>query len=181
MVFKAMIRAAILSFSDGRKRVHDSLKDYIEDCEQDLIKVLSAAGISDVVTGETIYSASMAKQEAKKISAYDPHVVILNIPVFAFPNFATIARNEFTVPAIAVSPKNSKLPGLGGLLAAVDMIKQTGSFCEKLWGDINDADTSAKLIGFLKAAYAKSALKGHIYGLIGGRSIGMGIGSADPD
>ena len=52
--------------------------------------------------------------------------VILNIPVFAFPNFSVIATYFQQVPCLAIAPENGKLPGLGGLQAAVNMMRQVG-------------------------------------------------------
>uniref|UniRef100_UPI00356A1CCE L-fucose/L-arabinose isomerase family protein n=1 Tax=Lutispora sp. TaxID=2828727 RepID=UPI00356A1CCE len=107
--------------------------------------------------------------------------VILNVPVFSFPSFSLIAAKLQNIPLIALSPVNGKMPGLGGLQATVNAIREAGLKCEKVWGNIDENDTLKKVMGFLRAAHAVTELKGQVFGLIGGRSIGMASGAVNPD
>lgn len=177
-----MIKVGILSFSDGRKRVHDNLAPYIGECEQRIRIALEKTGeVETYIAGGIIYNAELAKEYSKTIAAMGIHAVILNIPIFAFPNFSCIAASLQNIPILAIAPVNGKLPGLGGLQAAVNMIRQVGGKCEKVWGNIEDEKTLSSIMVFLKAAYASEELKGQVYGLFGGRSIGMGTGTVNPD
>lgn len=177
-----MIRVGILSFSDGRKRVHDSLLPYIKECETVIKDTLEQTGEVEVITGsEVIYHVELANSEAKAIAGNDLDAIILNVPVFAFPNFSTMAVHLQNVPCLAIAPVNGKLPGLGGLFAAVNLIRQTGGYCEKVWGNISEPQILRKVMTFLRASHAVSRLRGQVYGLIGGRSIGMGSGAVNPD
>lgn len=177
-----MIKAAILSFSDGRGRVHESLEPYILACEQRIKNELEKTGEVIVETvDEVIFDSRKARELSLKLAAGNPDAVILNIPVFAFPNFSLIAASFQHVPLLAIAPVNGKLPGLGGLQAAVNLIRQMGMKCEKVWGNIEDEHTLRKVMEFLRAAHAVTTLKGQIYGLFGGRSIGMGTGAVNPD
>jgi len=177
-----MITVGILSFSDGRERVHNSLAPYIKECEDNLKAVLEGTEKVRVITASGIICNSrLAAEMAEEMVSHHPDAIILNIPVFAFPNFAAIAVTLLNVPVLAISPVNGAMPGLGGLQAAVNMIRQTGGKCGKVWGNIQEEKTLGKVMTFLKAAYAATSLKGQIYGLIGGRSIGMGSGAVNPD
>lgn len=177
-----MIRVAVLSLSDGRKRVHDSLVEYIKECENKIVAALRKTGEVDVfVMDEVIYNAELARIESKKAASLDIDAVILNIPVFAFPNYSAIVSLFQQVPILAISPVNGKLPGMGGLQAAVNMIRQIGGKCEKIWGNIDNEDVLNSVMAFLRAAYAANRLKGEVFGLLGGRSIGMGSGAVNPD
>lgn len=177
-----MIKVGILSFSDGRKRVHDTLEQYIIDCQLRVKKALEKTGEVEVFTvDDIIYNAELARDMAAEISAKKLDAVILNVPVFAFPNFSVIASYLQSIPCIAIAPVNGKLPGLGGLQAAVNAVRQVGLKCEKVWGNIEEEKTSQKVMKFLRAAHAVTLLKGQVYGLIGGRSIGMASGAVNPD
>jgi L-fucose/D-arabinose isomerase len=177
-----MIRVGVLSFSDGRNRVHVELEAYINKCAQNIKKSLEKTKeIEIVISEEIVHNSDLARKQAMLLATKDLDAVILNIPVFAFPNFSVIATCFQQVPCLAIAPENGKLPGLGGLQAAVNMIRQVGLKCEKVWGNIEEENILSKVMKFLRAAYAVTRLKGQIYGLLGGRSIGMGTGAINPD
>lgn len=178
-----MIKIILLSFSDGRARVHQSLNDYITKCRDVLREALEKTGeVAIACPEETIASNELASEAASWALAQKPDACMLNIPVFAFPNFAGIAARLLRgIPLLAISPANGLYPGLGGLQAAVSMIRQAGGQCEKVWGDIASAEILKKVMAFLRGAKALSGLKGQVFGLFGGRSIGMGTGAASPD
>ncbi len=177
------IRVGLLSFSDGRARVHDTLKDYIAACEAALTARLGGTREVEVVAArEQVATSELAERMASSLLAEKLDACILNVPVFAFPNFAAIAARILRgVPLLAISPANGSYPGLGGLQAAVGMIRQTDGQCEKVWGNIEEDSVLQRVMAFLRAAHAASRLKGQVYGLFGGRSIGMGSGAVSPD
>ncbi|WP_069999317.1 L-fucose/L-arabinose isomerase family protein [Cellulosilyticum sp. I15G10I2] len=177
-----MIRVGILSFSDGRERVHESLKEYIIACEERIKKSLEETKEVECFSASYIIcNNELARTQPIELAAKNPDVVILNVPVFAFPNFSAIAVSLQHVPCLAIAPINGMLPGLGGLQAAVNMVRQVGLQCEKVWGNIEDAKTLTKVLSFIRAAHAAARLKGQVYGVFGGRSIGMGSGTISPD
>ncbi|MGE4282980.1 MAG: L-fucose/L-arabinose isomerase family protein [Clostridia bacterium] len=177
-----MIKLGILSFSDGRKRVHDSLVPYIKECEERIKVQLELTDEYEIITGdEIIWNAELAREQAKKMNSYFVDGIILNVPVFAFPNLVLITATVADGPYLAIAPVNGELPGLGGLLAATNLLKENGIQHEKIWGNVEQPEVFKKLVSFGRAAYAVSSLKGQVYGVIGGRSIGMGTGAANPD
>ena len=178
-----MIKVGILSFSDGRTRVHENIKNYIDECQKKIQFSLEETGEVEVYCGSKIIcNAKLAKTQAVEMSSKGIDAVVLNIPVFAFPNYSVIAAYLLqTVPCIAISPVNGKMPGLGGLLAAVNAIRQVGLKCEKIWGNIENNDVLEKVMKFLRAAHAVTSLKGQVYGLFGGRSIGIVSATVNPD
>jgi L-fucose isomerase len=176
------IKVGIISFSDGRKEVHQSLLPEIESNALRISLALIGTGEAAVLNAsDIVHSNKSARECAIQIKSMLPDVVIFNVPVFAFPNFAAIAAVILRLPILVISNVNSKLPGLGGLQATCNMMRQNGIACEKIWGNIEDKPVLEKCLCFLRAAYAQSALIGQVYGLIGGRSIGMGSGAPAPD
>ncbi|MEA4932604.1 MAG: L-fucose isomerase [Lawsonibacter sp.] len=177
------IKVGLLSFSDGRASVHASLGDYIVQQGADIKSALEATGEIEVLlpASGTICSNGLARQCAREIKAQLPDVVVFNVPIFAFPNFSVVAESVLELPTLVLSNVNGGLPGLGGLQAASNFLRQCGYPCEKVWGNISEPDALAKCMHFLRAAYAASQLRGQVFGLIGGRSIGMGSGSAPAD
>jgi L-fucose isomerase len=177
-----MIKIGLLSFSDGRERVHLNLSPGISENARLLQKKLEETGELKIVAApEIIWRHAQARDQARAVAAAGTDGTILNVPVFAFPNLARIAAAWAQPPFLAFSPVFGGLPGLGGLLGAAAGLEQTGLLCEKVYGSLEDPKTAGRLMTFCRAAHAVSGLRGGVMGLIGGRSIGMVTGEANPD
>ena len=177
-----MKKVGILSFSDGRKRVHDGLKDYIKQCELKLFGALKEADDIDIfVAREIIWNAEVLRSCCDDLRQYNVDALVFNIPVFAFPNLVLLAAKQLNKPILVFSPENGKLPGLGGMLAAANMLEQNGIRCKRVWGNIESGESFNSILNFLRAAHVSNTLNGQIFGLIGGRSIGMGTGTVSPE
>ncbi len=177
-----MIRIGLLSFSDGRERVHKDLAPVIADGAAKLRAALEGSGEVEVeAAGETIWRHSQAREQARAVACAGVDGTIFNIPVFAFPNLARIAAACGQPPFLAHTPGFGGLPGLGGMLAAAAGLEQAGVACARVYGPPEDPGVLDRLLAFCRAAHALSGLKGRVLGLIGGRSIGMVTGAADPD
>lgn len=178
-----MFKVGILSFSDAREKVHKNLSPYIEEVQEKIRAELEKdAQIKIYLSDKIINDGRMAVSQAKKLAAEDIDAAILNVSVFAFPNFSAISANILgDIPVLVFGQKNPQFPGLGGLQAAANMIRQAGERCSKIWGDIEDDKVKKKVLSFIRGAHAAKNLKGQTFGLIGGRSIGMGTGSVNPD
>ena len=177
-----MIRIGLLSFSDGRERVHKNLSPSIEKNAGLIRERLEASGQIEVIPGdEIIWRHSQAREQAKLVAGKGVDGTILNVPVFAFPNLIRISSQFAQEPFLAYSPLFGGLPGLGGLLGASNALEQVGITCEKVYGSLDDREVMEKLLSFCRVAHAVNGLRGRVLGLIGGRSIGMVTGEASPD
>lgn len=177
-----MIKIGMLSFSDGRERVHHTLAPAIQKAADALRAGLEDTGEIQVIPGEEIiWRHGQAREQAQSIAARGAEGTLLNVPVFAFPNLARIAACFAPAPFLAISPVFGGLPGLGGLLGAANALEQGGIRCDKLYGSPDDAEVKTRLKDFCRAAHAVQGLQGRVLGMIGGRSIGMVTGEASPD
>jgi len=145
-----------------------------ETIQQDpLLRVLEPA--------EIVHSVAGARLAAKQVRSRDAEAVVFNIPVFAFPNFSLLAAQILEMPVLLSSPRDGTLPGLGGILAADGAMAQVGLKSRKMWGNpLEEPALQALLSAFCRASGAVVRLKGSVYGLIGGRSMGMNTGVANP-
>ncbi len=177
-----MIKIGLLSFSDGRERVHNNLTPNIEASAEQIREKLEKSGEIQVVSGqEIIWRHSQAREQAQFVAGQGVDGTILNVPVFAFPNLARIACQFAQSPFLALSPLYGGLPGLGGMLGSSCALEQVGIPCDKVYGSWDDEDVMQDLLVFCRTAHAVNGLRGRVLGLIGGRSIGMVTGEASPD
>jgi L-fucose/D-arabinose isomerase len=173
-----VIRLGLLSFSDGRERVHDELAPVIQKHELKIKEMLEATGeIQVVVANEIAHSADTSRQQARKLANQHLDGIILNLAVFAFPNYVVLAAQEGRGPYLLVGPHDSRFPGLTGLLASGGALNQVGIQHERLWVDSDDQRFLNEVMTFGRAAAAATRLRGQVYGLVGGRSIGMYTGA----
>lgn len=172
-------RVGLVAFSDGRFRVHQTLEDTIREHQAVLKKAIQQDPLLSVVEAEEItYSSQLARQNARQMRAQNIESAVFNIPVFAFPNFSLIAARVLELPVLLSSPKNGKLPGLGGIMAASGAMSQIGLNNRKIWGNpLKESDLQATLSAFCRASGVIERMKGSVYGLFGGRSIGMNTGA----
>ncbi|MFB3825940.1 MAG: L-fucose/L-arabinose isomerase family protein [Bryobacteraceae bacterium] len=175
-------RVGILSFSDGRRRVHETLAGVIERHDATLRQALARDSLLALLDPVEIANSSRAARDgARKMQAAGLEAAIFNIPVFAFPNYSLLAARLLDMPLMLVSPKDPTLPGLGGIMAAHGAMAQIGLKSYKLWGDVAaDAELSGSLSAFCRASGVIRRMRGSVYGLIGGRSIGMNTGAVSP-
>ena len=173
----------VISFSDGRKRVHEGLEAGILLHQDRICEAIRVSGGDPVAAAAVVFTPRMAVQEAKRILAADVAGVAFNIPVFAFPNLSVLAAVVLQKPLAVLSPGEEGLPGMGGLLAAGGAIEQVNLFHRRIWGPLDRPRARHQLETFVRAAGARHKLCGQVYGQIGGRSIGMvtGVASSNVD
>jgi len=174
----APFRVGLLSFSDGRPRVHESLREAVKRNETALAEAIASDPLLVAQPArEIVHSIVQAKSAASEMRAAGIEAAVFNIPVFAFPNYSLMAARLLDMPVILNSPKDPSLPGLGGIMAAQGAMAQIGLRSAKLWGNPKDEpELQARLSAFCRACGVIERLKGSVFGLIGGRSIGMNTG-----
>ena len=60
------------------------------------------------------------------------------------------------------------------------MLDQTGKKCIRVSGDYEDEQVQEKVNAFVQGIYVAEGIRRSSYGMIGGRSIGIGTTVADP-
>jgi L-fucose isomerase len=172
-------RIGLLSLSDGRERVHQGLVPVIEKYNDSLVAALEATGEVEVIRGSTpLNNPEVARREAERLKQAGVVGIILHQPVFGFPHFAVIAAQILEVPFLILSPKEPNYPSLVGLLTVGGAFAQLEIPHVRIWDNIGESGVLARVLAFVRAASAVRRLKGQVYGLLGGRS--MGLYSAAP-
>jgi L-fucose isomerase len=175
-------RVGLLSFSDGRKRVHETLAGAIRRHAGILADAIAKDPLLEAVpASDIVHSAAKARSMAAEMRGAAIEAAVFNIPVFAFPNFSLIAARLLDMPVLLSSAKDATLPGLGGIMAAHGGMAQIGLKSAKIWGNpLEEPKLQETLSAFCRASGVIERLKGSVFGLIGGRSIGMNTGAVSP-
>jgi L-fucose/D-arabinose isomerase len=117
-------RIGILTFSDGRKDVYESLLAMNQQFQAALKKRLEETGEFEVVAGKIIGDTDVARNEAKRLAEAGIEATVFNFAVWVFPNFPVIATNFTPGPYLLFSNVNPQYPGLVGMLATAGALDQ---------------------------------------------------------
>jgi L-fucose isomerase len=167
-------RIGLLSVSDARERVHNSLIPVIKKYNEQLISFLEASGEVEVILGsEPINNPAKARDEAEKLLHAGVSGTIFHQPVFGFPHFAVIVAQIISTPFLVMAPKEPNYPSINGLLTISAAFAQLEIPHERIWGNVDEERVQKQLLSFVRASSAVRQLRGQVYGILGGRSMGL--------
>jgi L-fucose/D-arabinose isomerase len=167
-------KVGILTFSDGRRYIHESLLPLNRRYQDGLVKRLEATGLVDVVAGqEIIWNSRLASREGERLAAAGCDLTICNYAIWCYPHLTAVATGFAPGPYLMFCNLHPSEPGMVGMLAASGALDQLGRQYHRVWGKIEDPAVLAQVLSFIKAAAAIKHLRGQTYGLFGGRPLGM--------
>ncbi len=166
-------KVGILSISDRRERVHQGLAPVLVEHATKLAQALEATGQVEPITCEPIHSPEEARRTAQALLEAQVDGIIFNCAVFGFPHLAMIAAQLIRRPILVYAPREERFPALTGLLDIAGGFANVGIPHARVWGAIDDPKIFAQVMAFVRAATAVQRLRGQVYGLFGGRSMGL--------
>ncbi len=168
------VKVGILTFSDGRKYIHEDLLELNLRYQRKLAMALEKTDLVEVVQGENvIWNNHIAAAEGRRLLREGCDLTIFNYAIWCYPHLSAIAANFAPGPYILFGNLHPSEPGMVGMLAAAGTMDQLGHQYTRVWGDISQRDVFDKVLGYIKAAGAVKRLRGMTYGLFGGRPLGM--------
>jgi len=131
-----------------------------------------------IVGSETITSIRTARRVGEELSRANCKQIILcyyvwNFPFLVWPFINSVGRDK---PILCLSNNSGKYPGNVGLLATDGALRQAGVRTHRIVGDMEDPETRAKVIDWVRAAQAYTLVQNEVYGMYGGHSMGMETG-----
>jgi L-fucose isomerase len=173
-------KLGLITISDNREKAHEMLYKTNKEFEDYAVAKISERGDIDVVVADKIvHTAREAVATAKRIMAQDVDGVILNFSIWVYPNLAVITSRNVNRPILMLSNLNPVRCGLVGMMASAGSLDQLGIKNSRVWGDVAKPEVYAKILRFAKAAKVVNSLNGSVYGMFGGRSMGMYTGVAE--
>lgn len=174
-------KLGLLTFSDGRKAVHEELLPVNKKFHDEVVSALEATGEVEVIPGETIiHEPRQAREQAAKLKTARVDATILNFSIWSFPHLPVLSAQAGRGPFLLLSNLNPSYPGLIGMLAAGGSLDNLGIRHSRIWGDIREKSVVDLVLSFAKSASAVNRLRGETCGLFGGRSMGMYHATVDP-
>ena len=167
-------KIGILTFSDGRKYIHEDLLEVNQRYQNRLVAALEATGEVEPVAGqEIVWTPEIAQREGRRLAAAGVELTIFNFAIWTFPHLTAVATRFAPGPYLLFCNLHPSEPGMVAMLANAGMLDQIGLPYERVWGDIGDSDVLKRVMAFVRGGSALARLKGQTYGLFGGRPLGM--------
>ncbi len=102
------------------------------------------------------------------------------MPCWTAPNLVLYGVQQMGLPTVLLSNKSAGTHGTVGLLGAGGALDQIGYRHLRVREDFDAERLPGKVLPFLRAAAAVVRLRGSVFGLFGGRSLGIDTGMFDP-
>lgn len=106
-------------------------------------------------------------------------VFIAHTPCWTSPNLVVRGIQRLNLPTVLIGNKHPGTHSTVGLLGAGGTLSQIGYPHLRLREEF-DETLAQKVLPFFQAAAAKARLQGKLFGLFGGRSLGIDTGTFDP-
>ena len=118
-------KVGVLTFSDGRKYIHEDLLATNERYQKRLVEALEATGEIEVVAGEEIvWTPKIARREAQRLEREGVELTIFNYAIWAFPHLTGVATKFAPGPYILFCNLHPSEPGMVAMLATAGMMDQ---------------------------------------------------------
>ncbi|MEM4514431.1 MAG: L-fucose/L-arabinose isomerase family protein [Ignisphaera sp.] len=141
-------------------------------------KYANGATLEVIVAPKVISSIKDSKEIGDYFVRSGVKILILqyyiwNYPYLVWPLINILGRDK---PILNVSNNEGEYPGNVGLLATDGALRQIGMVTHRIIGDIEDPKVQEEIVDWVMAAEAYVSLRGQVYGMYGGHSMGMETG-----
>lgn len=172
------MKVAVVTLGDSRKEFYKKRR-HIADAE--IEKVKAAFGDQyDLFLPPIVFDAEEGLAVADEIRQRGIRAVILHLPIWATPSLAFRIAYATGYPVLLLGNLQRDTSSLVTLLAVAGMLDQTGKKCIRVSGEYGDLKLQQKVDAFVRGISVTEGIRRSSYGMIGGRSIGIGTTVADP-
>ena len=174
-------KVALMTFGDAREHEWNNLfRSLTEPRHLQIIEYLNKLPLElhsfeDVARTQEQIDTQVDQLKAKGVTAFIAH-----IPCWTFPNLVVRGIQRMNLPTILVSNRDPGTHGTVGLLGAGGALDQIGYPHLRVREGFETPTLGERVMPFIRAASAVAQLRGQVFGLFGGRSLGIDTGTIDP-
>lgn len=184
------MKIGIVTFTDGRARVAKATEKDCRMFQNRLVDYFKGKKHNVVAAKKIVWNYATAREEALRIAAAYPDVVVFNFCVWSFPDLtAQVANLIPEVPILQVGNILPSHPGWVAFFASAGTLDEIGRPFGRVLGDIRQKPVQQQVERYLhlhdpderaRGERAAALLHGLRYGEFDGPSMGMYTGHIDP-
>lgn len=172
------LKLAVVTLGDSRKEFFYNRVSIVENELEKLISKLSEE--FELYLPDIVFDIEEGQVVSDEIKSRGINCVLIHLPIWATPNLAFRIAYSIDLPVILFGNKRPESSSIVSLLAVAGMLEQAGKKCIRLVGDIETEYVFKKIKDFATACQLVDTISRSSFGLVGGRSIGIGTTVADP-
>ncbi len=174
-------RVALMTFGDARKHEWENLfRGLTEPRHKRMVEYLQALPIELHAFDEVARTRGEIDGQVDQLKAAGVEALVAHVPCWTGPNLVVRGVQRADLPTVLVSNKHPGTHGTVGLLGAGGALDQIGYPHLRVRESFDTSALADKILPFLRAASAAARLRGQVFGLFGGRSLGIDTGTFDP-
>jgi L-fucose isomerase len=174
-------KVALMTFGDARKHEWENLfRGMTEPRHKGIVAYLRELPIELYAVEEVARTREKIDAQVDQLKAQGAEVFLVHLPCWTAPNLVVRGVQRMGLPTVLVSNRNPGTHGSVGLLGAGGALDQIGYPHLRVREEVDTSALADKVMPFLRAASAVAQLRGQVFGLFGGRSLGIDTGTIDP-
>ena len=175
-------RVGLITFGDERPNEWEKVfKNLTEPRHKAALDYYRQLPVELIASEEVARTRQDILGQVKKLASAGVSVLIAHTPCWTAPNLVVYGVQEMNLPTILLSNKSPATHGSVGFLGAAGALDQIGYPIARVREDFeNNGAVARKTLPFIRAASTAVGLRGKVFGLFGGRSLGIDTGSIDP-
>jgi len=172
---------ALMTFGDAREHEWNNLfRGLTEPRHERIIEYLKHLPVELYSIFEVARSKDQIDAQVDELKAAGVTVFLAHLPCWTSPNLVVRGVQRMGLPTILISNRHPGTHGTVGLLGAAGALDQIGYPHLRVRESFDTPNLGEKVLPFIRAASAVAQLKGQVFGMFGGRSLGIDTGSIDP-
>lgn len=171
-------RIALVTLGDIRREFFATRRGIADEERAKVSKALSER--YEVFEPDIVFDIEEGEQTADAIRKLGITCVILHVPIWATPNLSLRVANATELPVLLLGNRRLDSSSLVTLLAIAGLLDQAGKEVIRVAGDMDEEKVTEQIDAFVTACSVRESVRRSSFGMIGGRSIGIGTTVADP-
>ena len=174
-------QVGLMTFGDARKHEWENLfRGLTEPRHKQIIEYLQDLPVELHSFSEVARTKDEIDAQVDQLRAAGTEAFVVHLPCWTAPNLVVRGVQRMNLPTVLVSNKHLSTHGTVGLLGAGGALDQIGYPHLRIREGFDTSALADKILPFLRAASAVTRLRGQVFGLFGGRSLGIDTGTIDP-
>lgn len=173
-------KVGLITFGDNRKHEWENIfRKLTEPRHQEAVAYFKTLPITlHYVEAAARFKGDIDAQ-ADMLRAAGVEALVAHVPCWTSPNLVVRGIQRLNLPTVLIGNKHPGTHSTVGLLGAGGTLSQIGFPHLRLREDFGDPLTG-QIMPYFRAASATQRLHGKVFGLFGGRSLGIDTGTFDP-
>ena len=174
-------KVAVMTFGDERPDMWDKVFGPLTIPQhKQAIEYFENLGLEVYAFDEIARTKEQIDSQVDELQGKGVEVMIAHIPCWTSPNLVVRGVQRMNLPTITLTNKHAGTHGGVGFFGASGTLTQIGFPHRRVRENFDSPELESKALPFIRAASAKAKLQGKMFGLFGGRSLGIDTGTFDP-